>query len=36
MAELDHFKDFHDSGGGHLGKWRTLPVLRFLDSACFI
>jgi hypothetical protein len=22
MAELEHFNDFKDGGGDHLGKWR--------------
>jgi hypothetical protein len=36
MAELRHFIDFRDGGGGHLGKWRHTFGSVFFELGMFI
>jgi hypothetical protein len=33
MAEWQHFIDFQDGGGSHLGKWRYTSAFPFSDSS---
>jgi hypothetical protein len=35
MADVQHFIEFQNGGGGHLEKWRHNPDPVFLNSASF-
>jgi hypothetical protein len=35
MAELEHFNDFRDGSGGHLGKWRHTSGFAYFVFSIF-
>jgi hypothetical protein len=36
MADLRHFIDFQDGGGGHLRKWRYTSAFAFYELSMFL